>query len=135
MTKLQLRRYGDIKKEKEQLLRSLEELETALYYPKIQKLTGMPSAPSNDNTLELRIASHLALQDKYLAMVEEMAAEQLAIEAAIEPLDPTMRLLLRYRYIDGLKWEEVCVRLNYSWRQVHRLHSDALKQLRAVAES
>ena len=52
------------------------------------------------------------------------------IEKAIEGLNPTTRMLLRYRYIEGLTWEEVCVRLSYSWRQTHRLHARALDQLR-----
>lgn len=63
--------------------------------------------------------------------MDDLATELLAIEAAIESLDPTARLLCRYRYVDGLKWEEVCVRMNYSWRQVHNLHRRALEALRA----
>ena len=63
-----------------------------------------------------------------------LAEEQLAIETAIERLEPTARMLLRYRYMDGLKWEEVCVRMNYSWRQTHRLHGEALRQLKEEPE-
>ena len=32
------------------------------------------------------------------------------------------KLLLRYRYINFLNWEEICVNLNVSMRTVHRLH-------------
>ena len=55
-------------------------------------------------------------------------------ERAIEALEPNRRMLLRYRYIDGLKWEEVCVRMNYSWTQTHYHHGEALKQLKANSE-
>lgn len=134
MTKERLRKYQDIKKEREQLRRQLEELEAALYYPKIQNLNGMPSAPAKDNPLEVMAIHHIELQEKYNAKLEELAIEQLAIENAIESLDETARMLLRYRYIDGLKWEEVCVKIGYSWTQTHYIHGEALKQLREKSE-
>ena len=130
MTKERLKNYATLKEEREQLRRQLDELEATLYYPKIQRLSGMPSAPSKENALELMVARHLELQDKYEAKVAEMTAEMLSIEEAIETLDPTSRMLLRYRYMDGLKWEEVCVRMNYSWMQIHRIHANALNQLK-----
>lgn len=40
------------------------------------------------------------------------------------------KLLLRYRYINFLNWEEICVNLNVSIRTVHRLHSSALQHLK-----
>jgi DNA-directed RNA polymerase specialized sigma subunit len=133
MTKERLRNYQTIKREREQLRQQLEEIEAALYYPKVQQLTGMPHGGTKEgNPQEELIIHHIELQDRYRAKLEELAAEQLAIEEAIESLDPTARMLLRYRYIDGLKWEEVCYRLNYSWRQTHRLHGEALQKLREV---
>ena len=130
MTKEQLKNYVILKEEREQLRRQLDELEATLYYPKIQRLSDMPSTPSKENTLELMVARHLELQDKYEAKLAEMTAEMLRIEEVIEKLDPTARMLFRYRYLDGLKWEEVCVRMNYSWMQTHRIHANALNQLK-----
>lgn len=130
MTKERLRNYQNIKKEREQLRQKLEEIEAALYYPKIQNLTGMPFHHSEGNPQEDLAIHHIELQEKYNAKLEELAAEQLAIETAIESLDAHKRMLLRYRYIDGLKWEEVCVRMNYSWTQTHYHHGEALRQLR-----
>lgn len=40
------------------------------------------------------------------------------------------KMLLTYRYIRGLKWEEICVKMDYKWRQVHRIHAMALKNLK-----
>lgn len=131
MTKERLRNYQKIKREREQLLHQLEELESALYSPKIQQLTGMPSStPAEGNPQENLAIHHIELQERYRAMLDELAQEQLAIEKAIEPLDPVLRTLLRYRYIDGLVWEEVCVKMSYSWRQTHYLHGQALAQLK-----
>ena len=130
MIKEQLKNYVILKAEREQLRRQLDELEATLYYPKIQRLSDMPSAPAKENTLELMVARHLELQNKYEAKLAEMTAEMLRIEEIIEKLDPTARMLFRYRYLDGLKWEEVCVRMNYSWMQIHRIHANALNQLK-----
>lgn len=134
MTKERLRNYQNIKRESEQILQQLEAIEAALYYPKIQRMTGMPSTHSDGNHTEDMAIHHIELQRKYKEKLAEMAAEQLAIEEAIETLDPTGRMLLRYRYIDGLKWEEVCVRMNYSWTQTHEHHSRALQKLKEITE-
>lgn len=135
MTKERLRNYQNLKREQQQLRHQLEALETALYYPKIQKLDAMPKGGSPEgNPMEDLAIHHIELQERYRVKLAELAAEQLEIEKAIDPLPPTARMLLRYRYIDGLKWEEVCMRMSYSWRQVHRLHGEALKQLRDKEE-
>lgn len=136
MTKERLMQYRDIIREKEQLQLKLAEVEGVLYSPKIQRPTGMPANASKPegNPQENLIIYHLELQEKYKAKLAELAAEQIAIEQAIEPLDATYRMLLRYRYIDGLKWEDVCDKINYSWRQTHYLHGRALQQLRELTE-
>lgn len=41
------------------------------------------------------------------------------------------RLLLRYRYLDNMTWDEIAVRLNVSSRTVHRIHSAALQNFNA----
>ena len=135
MTKERLRNYQNIKKEREQLRQQLEEIEAALYYPKIQNLTGMPGSGSKEGNPQEDLAiHHIELQERYLAKIEELAAEQLAIEDAIESLDETERMLMRYRYIDGLKWEEVCVKIGYSWTQTHEHHGRALQKLKEKSE-
>ena len=41
--------------------------------------------------------------------------------------DTTLRTLLTKRYLNFEKWEKIAVDLNYSWRQVMRLHGQALR--------
>lgn len=135
MTKERLRNYQNIKKEREQLRQQLEEIEAALYYPKIQRLDAMPGGGSKEGNPQEDLAiHHIELQERYRAKLEELAAEQLAIEDAIESLDETERMLMRYRYIDGLKWEEVCVKIGYSWTQTHEHHGRALQKLKEKSE-
>ena len=135
MTKERLRAYQKNKQEREQLRQQLEEIEAALYYPKIQRLTAMPSAPVDGNPQEDLAIRHIELQERYRAKLDELAGEQLAIEQAIESLEQTQRLLMRYRYLEGLKWETICCKINYGWTQTHHIHGEALKALRRYEES
>ena len=135
MTKERLRQYQTIKKEREQLKHQLEEVEAALYYPKIQHLNATPGGGSKEGNPQEDLAiHHIELQERYKVKMEELAAEQLAIETAIDSLNPTQRMLLRYRYIDGLKWEEICCKMNYGWTQIHEHHSAALRLLKEKSE-
>lgn len=51
------------------------------------------------------------------------------IERAIDKLPEREKYLIRARYLDGKSWEQIAVDMNYSWRQVHYIHSNALKLL------
>lgn len=136
MTKARLRNYRNLRKEQDQLRQRLEELETALYYPKIPRLTDMPKGGSHEGNAQEDLAiHHIELQELYVAKLADLEAEQLEIEKAIASLDTIERLLLRYRYLDGLKWEEVCVRINYEWARTHELHGAALRKLEAMEKS
>lgn len=137
MTKERLRRYQAIKAEQKQLQSLLDEIETPMYSPKAQQLSGMPFPPSRigsgspqeqmaDRTMELRA--------RYAEKIEELHAEQLEIETAIDTLEPKLRTLMRHRYIDGLTLEDVCICMGYSLRQANRLHAEALEQLREPGE-
>lgn len=129
MTKERLRKYRDLSKELEQIAEKVETLESALCSPKIQRITGMPSASSGKNSKEDLAIKHMELLEYYQEKKADLKAEQLAIEKAIESLDYRDRTVLRLYYIDGLTWEQVCVLVNYSWRQVHNIHSAALMKL------
>lgn len=130
MTKEHLRSYRDLRRELKQIEGKVEAIEATLYSPKIPRLTGMPSAPGGGNTKEDLAAKHLELLEYYNGKKAELAAEQLAIEKAIEVLPYRERTLLRLYYIDGLTWEEVCVEMSYGWTRTHKIHGMALQMLK-----
>jgi DNA-directed RNA polymerase specialized sigma24 family protein len=43
--------------------------------------------------------------------------------------EPAYRELLTLRYVNGHKWEEIAVRMNFAFRWVHTLHGRALRSL------
>ena len=103
MTKEQLRDYGNIKKE----LDSLEVIRR-----KIDKLGSSE------------------LIDHYKTQSEKLSGELLRIEMAFDTLNYTERTLMRLRYIEGLSWQAICGRINYSWQQTHRIHARALVKIK-----
>lgn len=133
MTKEQLRQYINIKREKEQLEQYLEELDTLIASPRAQTLDGMPFNPSKgESVVEILAIKHMEIKNLYRVKVKELADALCAIEKAIDTLEPLERTLMRLRYIEGHKWEEVAVAIDYSWQQTHRLHKGALEKLREV---
>ena len=133
MTKENLRQYRHLKLERDKLLEALRELEATMTAPKTQRLSITPTGPSKGgSSTEALVVKHAELVDRYNAKLAELADALLAIEKAIEGLESKERTLLRLHYIEGLTWEEVCVEMAYSWRQVHRIHAKALEELRNI---
>lgn len=58
---------------------------------------------------------------------EYVAYKRKLIKAIDLHKDEKERLLLRLRYIEYLTWEEISDKMNYSARQIYRLHKQALK--------
>lgn len=130
MTKEELKKYQALKKERAQIEEKLWELEATIGDPKTAKIDAEPHGSPSGSGLERIVARYIELKERYDAKLADIIAQQIAIEDAIDSLSPTERQLLRYRYIDGLQWEEVCVMMTYSWRQTHRIHGRALARLR-----
>lgn len=63
---------------------------------------------------------------------QELAERLRVIEEALETLGPTERTLMRLRYVEGLSWQAVSMRIHYSWKQTHRIHKNALRKLAEI---
>lgn len=130
MTKKQLRDHRDLKKEEYQVAELLKKCEARIYAPSTPKLDGMPHAAPNDTSaIERDVEEHIKLQKLYQEKLKAVARSALAVEQAIDALPTKERIVCRYYYIEALTWEQVCVKINYSWSQVHRIHANALKLL------
>lgn len=127
--KKRLHRYRDLEAERRQILKELERVEDLMDGPRGPNMDGMPRSPGVGDPVLGVVSQHIALQERYRLQLERLATEQAAIEDMIEGLEPTARQLMRYRYIEGLTWEEVCVAIGYSWSRTHELHSKALDTL------
>lgn len=124
-----LNRYRDLQAELLQLQDELQQLEALMDSPSGSNWDGMPKSPGVGNPVERMALKHITLQDRYKAQIARMVEQQTAIEDLIETLEPTERRLARFRYIDGMAWETVCIKMSYSWRQTHRIHGRMLDKL------
>ena len=96
-------------------------------------LTGIPPAGTGgDSEVERAVIRYADMEALYTRKRAALLEEQEAIELAIEPLPSPERQILRAHYIEGLTWEQVCVTVGYSWRQTHRHHARAIRQLEAA---
>lgn len=131
MTKEQLKAYRSLKLERDHLADRIKELEAELYSPKTSRFDAVPRGGSSPGSaVETAAIRHAELLERYESKVAELSAALIEIEEAIEVLEPRERTLIRLHYTEGLTWEEVCVRMCYSWRQIHRIHAKALESLR-----
>lgn len=133
-TKKMLSKYRDIKRELMQVRQELVVLETELYTPKGSSLDGMPKGSGDGSILINRIAAKKDLQTLYETQYVEMLQSQKEIELILNGLESIERQILRYRYVDGLRWEKICEKMNYSWSQIHRYHNKALRKVAAMIE-
>lgn len=129
MTKEQLRNYRDVAKEKKHLREVLRELEQILDGLKTPRFEYSPHGNETSRPVENMVMRIEATRELYAEKVAELTELTRTVECAIEHLPPRERDLVRLYYIECMTWEEVAVAMNYSWRQTHRIHSNALKML------
>ena len=126
-----LKRYINLDREIE---RKLEEV--ARLRAKLTRVTEVFTAePKGGGSIygktEEILAKIVDLEKEIDADVDRLIAVRDNIKSVIEVVeDDRERLLLQYRYLDGWTFEKIAVEMNYSWRQIHRLHSRALTNLK-----
>lgn len=135
MTKQELKECRESRREIRQLLDEMEAIEAEVTSPKIPKLSGMPpSEPATSDRMAENVARWVDLQQTYRDKLSRCFDLRMDVEKAMDVLTPTERQVIRAYYIQGKTWEEVCVAVNYSWRETHRKHASALKKMAAESE-
>ena len=123
-----LRSYRYLKNEVERL-----EEELAEWRSKAEKMTrelsGMPSGSGGGDKVPACVEKIWELERKLSAKLSDMVEQRQAIERAIESLPNKQKQLMHYRYIDGMKWENVAVEMNMEYRWVLRIHGRALQEI------
>lgn len=132
--KRRLNSYRQIQMERRQILDRIMRLEARLTAPGAQGLDGMPHGSGSGDSMARGVAALADLRELYRSKEVDLTQTLIDLEHLIERLDPIERLIARYRYIDGLQWEKICVKINYSWRQTHRLHDGLLEKLAKEGE-
>ena len=121
--------YRWAKKQEERILEEIQELRMDKMFPSVVN-DGMPKGS------EQRDLSDYAV--KLDELIQELKKERLEKVRKLKNIEKSIRdlnsedaqTIMRLRYIDGLKWEEVCVAINYEWAQMHRIHGKALREIK-----
>ena len=130
MTKDNLKEYTSIKKELKQIQFKLKELEERKTSIKSMIISDMNVQTShNNNSIEDLLIKIEECIEEYNKKEIKLYNKQLEIENCINGLEPTERIIMRLRYIEGYKWEKVCVETNYSWEGIHKIHRKILKKI------
>lgn len=128
--KKKLKSYRALQGERLHLQKEIERVEATMDGLKAPSWDGMPHGSGVSDPVLQAVAQYDALLRCHREQEAALAAALVEVETMIASLDdPTQRDLLRYRYIDGLTWEAVCVAINYSWRGTHDIHGAALDKL------
>lgn len=91
---------------------------------------GMPHASSQSD-----LSSYAALLDqeekRYMRYRYQRIKKCKEITDRIERiLDEDEKDVLMYRYINLMKWEDIAVKMGFSWQYLHKIHARALKNFK-----
>ena len=73
----------------------------------------------------------IELENAIKADIDRMLSLKLEIRTVIDAVqDNEQKLLLKYKYLNFMSWEDICEEMNVSMRTVHRIHSSALANVK-----
>ena len=124
-----LRRYMQCVQAEKSIEDEIEKLRSSVILP-ANVMDGMPHGTTKSD-LSAYAARLDALFRKLQAELNRMWETRKTIIDAIEELDDeTEKLVLKYRYINGWKWERIAETEFYSYQHVHKIHQKALEHLK-----
>lgn len=130
ISKSDLQSYRMLVLELEDLKERIIRKESQITSARIQVLTGMPrGGGGEEDQIGSAIAAMEKMKNEYVLKMHECEEKLFRIESEINKLHEYEKLIMRLRYIDGEKWEEICLKLNYGWAQIHRIHANILRKL------
>ena len=90
----------------------------------------MPKAKNGAQGDSGEVAQYIEIGEEITRELRELRCLRREIRTVIAALeDDTLQALMLYRYIDGMTFEEIAVKMNYSYVHVCRLHGQALSKI------
>ena len=124
VTRMELENYRRWEEEIQRIKEQIEDLKDGGL--KSPRVTGMPKPTSKAGD---QIGNRVARLSSLEGMIRDLKIRQARIRDAIGRLQPTEMRILWYRYIDGLSWDRIAEKMQYSQRFVLRIHGKALRSL------
>ena len=90
--------------------------------------TGTVSDPTGNTVMKL-----MEYNDRTNERIDRLVDLKIQISSEIDQLENgNHRMVLRERYINNKKWEEIAVEQNYAIRYIYKLHGFALNEFEEV---
>ena len=120
-----LKSYRRAIKREQDILDEIQRLRLDKMFPSVVN-DGMPHGSSHSD-----LSDYVAILDEQIDLLKEERLEKVRCYQKIERQISQMenedeQEVLRLRCILGMKWEEVAVKMNYSWKWIHKIHGRAL---------
>lgn len=131
MEKKELKEYIETKREIKIIEEKIEYLESKKTSIKSMIIDDMPKPEPEQDRLGELLGEIEELIELYNEKQSNLIKQQMKIEKCIEKLDNALeRNIMRLRYLESMKWEKICVEVNYSWENVHRIHRKILSKIK-----
>lgn len=120
-----LKSYRRAIKREQDILDEIQRLRLDKMFPSVVN-DGMPHGSNHSD-----LSDYAAILDEQIELLKEERLERVRCYQKIERQIRQMenedeQEVLRLRYILGMKWEEVAVKMNYSYRRTLDIHGKAL---------
>ena len=101
------------------------------YNIQAQTITDMPMGHSfAGDSVGAKLAKLESVEEMVDKRLRKLETNRNRIIDIIDNIsDSQSRRLLWMRYIEGMKWENICVELDRTWNWVHILHGQALEKV------
>lgn len=95
-----------------------------------QTISDMPKAKNGAQGDSSEVAQYVEIGEEITRELRNLHRLRREIRAVITTLeDDILQTLMLYRYIDGMTFEQIAVKMNFSWRWTITLHGRALEKL------
>lgn len=95
-----------------------------------QTISDMPKAKNGAQGDSGEIAQYIEIGEEITRELRNLHRLRREIRAVITTLeDDILQTLMMYRYISGMTFEQIAVKMNYSYVHVCRLHGQALSKI------
>ena len=124
-----LLQYKDAQREVDRLIN-----ERARWIARATKVTptytGMPHGGSGEDRMQDAVERLSEVEDELNDKIDRLVDLRREVDTAISTIgDTRLETVLRYRYIDCMTFEQMAVKMNYCYKQICRMHGDALQKM------
>lgn len=127
-----LKQYGKALHQEKRIEEELERLKMDRMLPGALAADGLPKSSKLSDLSDY--AAEVDEQERKLVEQRKRRVRiRTEIRERIEQMeDETEKDVLTYYYIDLMRWKDICRKTGYEWAQVHRKHSEALKNFKMI---